>query len=99
MMSIRTYAKARGHEDYYTKASKNQVTFLRYVGEEVPEVVKAEKGAEHPLLVKVKDHLTWGEEIELLVDMVVLSVGMMPSPVKDLVDMLKVAPGNDRFLL
>jgi heterodisulfide reductase subunit A len=94
---IRTYG--RGHEDYYTKASKNRVTFLRYVGEEVPEVVKAEKGAGYPLLVRVKDHLTWGEEIELPVDMVVLSVGMMPSPVKDLIDMLKVAPGNDRFLL
>jgi heterodisulfide reductase subunit A len=94
---IRTYG--RGHEDYYTKASKNRVTFLRYLGEEIPEVVKAEEGTEYPLLVRVKDHLTWGEEIELPVDMIVLSVGMMPSPVKDLVDMLKVAPGNDRFLL
>jgi heterodisulfide reductase subunit A len=94
---IRTYG--RGHENYYTKASKNRVTFLRYVGEEIPEVVKAEEGTEYPLLVRVKDHLTWGEEIELPVDMIVLSVGMMPSPVKDLVDMLKVAPGNDRFLL
>ena len=94
---IRTYG--RGHEDYYTNASKNRVTFLRYVGEEIPEVVQAEKGAEYYLFVRVKDHLTWGEEIELPVDLVVLSVGMMPSPVKDLVSMLKVAPGNDRFLL
>jgi heterodisulfide reductase subunit A len=94
---IRTYG--RGHEDYYTKASKNRVIFLRYIGEEIPEVVKAEEGAEYPLLVRVKDHLTWGEEIELPVDMVVLSVGMMPNPVKELTDMLKVAPGNDRFLL
>jgi len=94
---IRTYG--RGHEDYYTKASKNRVTFLRYVGEEVPEVVQAEEKAGYPLLVKVKDHLTWGEEVELPVDLVVLSVGMMPSPIKDLTDMLKIAPGNDRFLL
>jgi heterodisulfide reductase subunit A len=62
-------------------------------------VVPAEKEAGYPLLVKVKDHLTWGEEIELPVDLVVLSVGMMPNLVEDLVDMLKVAPGSDRFLL
>ena len=47
----------------------------------------------------MKDHLTWGEEIELPVDLVVLAVGMMPSPVQDLMEMLKIAPGNDRFLL
>jgi heterodisulfide reductase subunit A len=94
---IRTYG--RGHEDYYTQASKNRVTFLRYLGEEVPEVVRAEDGAGYPLLVRVKDHLTWGEEIELPADLVVLAVGMMPNPVQDLVDMLKISPGNDRFLL
>lgn len=96
-IDIRTYG--RGHEDYYTRASKNSLTFLRYLAEETPVVLRAEKGAESPLLVKVKDHLTWGEEIELQVDLVVLSVGMMPNAVQDLVEMLKVAPGNDRFLL
>jgi heterodisulfide reductase subunit A len=94
---IRTYG--RGHEDYYTKASKNKVTFFRYFGEEMPEVLHAEKGAEYPILVRIKDHLTWGEEVELPVDLVVLSVGMMPNPIKDLVNMLKIGPGSDRFLL
>jgi heterodisulfide reductase subunit A len=94
---IRTYG--RGHEDYYTNASQNQVTFLRYFAEESPQVMSAERGAEYPLLVRVKDHLTWGEELELPVDLVVLSVGMMPSPVEDLIDKFKIAPGNDRFLL
>jgi heterodisulfide reductase subunit A len=94
---IRTYG--RGHEDYYTKASKNGVTFLRYFADEIPEVVHAENGDKYPLLVKVRDHLTWGEEIELPVDLVVLSVGMMPSPIQDLIKMFKVAPGSDRFLL
>ena len=94
---IRTYG--RGHEDYYTKASSNRVTFLRFFGEEIPEVVQSDEGAEYPLFVRVIDHLSWGEEIELPVDLVVLSVGMMPNQVKNLVDMLKVAPGNDRFLL
>jgi heterodisulfide reductase subunit A len=94
---IRTYG--RGHEEYYIRASKNHVTFLRYHAEEIPEVIRSEQGDEYPLLVKVKDHLTWGEEIELPVDLVVLSVGMMPNPVQDLTAMLKVAPGSDRFLL
>ncbi|HEY9165322.1 MAG TPA: CoB--CoM heterodisulfide reductase iron-sulfur subunit A family protein [Candidatus Kryptonia bacterium] len=94
---IRAYG--RGHEDYYLRASKNRVTFIRYFAEEAPEVLHAEEGDQFPLLVKVKDHLTWGEEIELPVDLVVLSVGMMPSPIQDLMSMFKVAPGSDRFLL
>jgi heterodisulfide reductase subunit A2 len=94
---IRTYG--RGHEDYYAKAAKNGVTFLRYFADEIPEVVRANGGDKHTLLVRVKDHLTWGEEIELPVDLVVLSVGMMPGPIPDLIKMFKVAPGSDRFLL
>ena len=94
---IRAYG--RGHEDYYTRASQNNVTFLRYFAEEIPEVVRADESAKRPLLVKVKDHLTWGEQIELPVDLVVLATGMMPNPVDDLIEIFKVAPGNDRFLL
>jgi heterodisulfide reductase subunit A2 len=101
---IRTYG--RGHEELYLQASKNRVTFLRYLAEEPPEVVANQVGAIHelpqrelPLLVKVKDHLTWGEQIELPVDLVVLAVGMMPGPIEDLIRMLKIAPGSDRFLL
>jgi heterodisulfide reductase subunit A2 len=94
---IRTYG--RGHEDIYTRASQQRVTFLRYFAEETPEVVEAPDRSEYPILVKVKDHLTWGEEIELAVDLVVLAVGMMPGPVADLIDLFKIAPGSDRFLL
>lgn len=94
---IRTYG--RGHEDYYREASKEQVTFLRYFAEEIPEVERAPEGAERPLLVKVRDHLTWGDEIELPVDLVVLAVGIMPNPIDDLIEMFKVSPGSDRFLL
>jgi heterodisulfide reductase subunit A len=94
---IRTYG--RGHEDYYRNAGKEQVTFLRYFAEEIPHVVKASEEDKRPLLVKVNDHLTWGEEIELPVDLVVLATGMMPSPVDDLIEMFKIAPGSDRFLL
>ena len=94
---IRAYG--RGHEDYYTRASQNNVTFLRYFAEEIPEVRRAEEGVERPLIVKVRDHLTWGEEIEIPVDLVVLSVGMMPNPIQNLMEIFKVTPGSDRFLL
>ncbi|MFN2216535.1 MAG: FAD-dependent oxidoreductase [Anaerolineales bacterium] len=94
---IRTYG--RGHEEYYRLAGEQQVTFLRYFAEEIPQVVKSTEKDKRPLLVKVKDHLTWGEEIELPVDLVVLATGMMPNPVTDLIEMFKVTPGSDRFLL
>ena len=93
---IRTYG--RGHEEYYRQASDKQVIFLRYLGEEPPQVTATE-GEEYPLVVKVNDRLTNGEEIEIPVDLVVLAVGMMPSPVNDLMEMLKITPGKDRFLL
>jgi heterodisulfide reductase subunit A len=94
---IRTYG--RGHEDYYTDASKNRVTFLRYSAEEPPQVSRPESGDKFPVLVEVKDRLTWGEEIDLPVDLVVLVVGMMPNPVHDLIELFHISPGNDRFLL
>ena len=94
---IRTYG--RGHEEYYIDAAKNGVTFLRYHADEIPEVKKSPSGEKHPVLVKVKDYLTWGSEVEVPVDLVVLAVGMMPTPVSDLVEMFKVSQGNDRFLL
>ncbi|MBE0690673.1 MAG: CoB--CoM heterodisulfide reductase iron-sulfur subunit A family protein [Anaerolineae bacterium] len=94
---IRTYG--RGHENYYIRASEDMVRFLRFHGEEPPEVLQASDGETHPLLVKVKDYLTWGEEMEVPVDLVVLAVGMMPNPVGDIIAMLKIAAGTDRFLL
>jgi heterodisulfide reductase subunit A len=94
---IRTYG--RGQEDYYLKAMQNQTRFLRYHGDELPEVQAAPEGDTHPVLVQVKDSLTYGEELEIPADLVVLAVGMMPRQIDDLVQMLKVSRGNDRFLL
>ncbi len=94
---IRTYG--RGHEDYYRQAMKNQVRFLLYHGDELPEVVAAPTGDLHPVLVRVNDYLTYGEELEVPADLVVLAVGMMPRQIDDLVQMLKVSRGVDRFLL
>jgi heterodisulfide reductase subunit A len=94
---IRTYG--RGHEDYYRHALEGGVRFLRYNGEEVPEVSAAPQGDTHPVLVKVKDMLTYGEEIEIPVDLVVLAVGFMPRDLHGLDKMLKISRGSDRFLL
>jgi heterodisulfide reductase subunit A len=94
---IRTYG--RGHEDYYRGAMENGVRFVRYHGTERPEVVAAPDGDTHPALVRVKDSLTYGEELEIPVDLVVLAVGMMPRDIDELVQMLKISRGTDRFLL
>jgi heterodisulfide reductase subunit A len=94
---IRTYG--RGHETYYQRAQEAMVRFIRYRGEERPTVLPAPADDPHAALVQVKDTLTYGEEIEVPVDLVVLSVGMMPRPIDDLVGMLKISRGNDRFLL
>ncbi len=42
--------------------------------------------------------LTWGAEISVPVDMVVLGVGMMPSHIEDLVESIKLPTGDDLFL-
>lgn len=94
---IRTYG--RGHEEYYNRALEHGVRFIRYLGTERPQVSAAPDGDTHPALVRVKDALTYGEELEIPVDLVVLAVGMLPRGIDDLVKMLKVSRGNDRFLL
>jgi heterodisulfide reductase subunit A len=94
---IRTYG--RGHEIYYRRTLENMVRFIRYRGEDMPVVKAAPADDSHPVLVETVDTLTWGETIEVPVDLVVLAVGMMPSKVDDLVQMLKISKGTDRFLL
>ncbi len=93
---IRTYG--RGHETYYMEALENMVRFLRFHGDDRPTVKKAEAGDTHPVLVEVRDHLTKGEDLEIPVDLVVLAVGILPRDIDDLVKMLKISRGNDRFL-
>jgi heterodisulfide reductase subunit A len=94
---IRTYG--RGHEEYYRQALDNMVRFLRFHGDERPEVIAAEPEDTHPALIRINDYLTWGEEIEVPVDLVVLVVGIVPRDVSDLIKMLKISAGTDRFLL
>ncbi len=92
---IRTYG--RGQEIYYEKASENNVLFFRYEADAAP-VVEACAGGEHPLRIRVRDTLTFGEEVEAEVDLVVLAVGMEAQPIPDLIEMMKLPTGMDRFL-
>lgn len=93
---IRTYGP--GHEEYYERASRAGVTFFRWQAEQPPNVeVVQDASSSEPLEVTVTDYLTWGEELKIPVDMVVLAVGMMPGRIKSLLDILKLPVGDDRF--
>jgi heterodisulfide reductase subunit A len=93
---IRTYG--RGHEDYYEHASKNGVLFFRYLADTPPVVTHANGHGGFPLLVSVKDTLTFGEEIDVPADLVVLATGMVPRDIDRLIEMFKLPRSADRFL-
>jgi len=93
---IRTYGKDQ--EPYYVDASKRGVVFLRFANDARPSVEVAD-GADFPLKVTITDTLTFGTEIEVPVDLVVLSVGVVPRDIAGLVDMTKAPVGSDGFLL
>jgi heterodisulfide reductase subunit A2 len=94
---IRTYG--RGHEELYEQASKNRVVFIRFESQEAPRVSKNSHSGDFPLLVSAKDMLTFGEEVEVPVDLVVLGTGVEPNEISEIVDMMKLPVGVDRFLL
>ncbi|MGO8761047.1 MAG: CoB--CoM heterodisulfide reductase iron-sulfur subunit A family protein [Desulfobaccales bacterium] len=93
---IRTYG--RGQEELYTQAAQSGVVFFRFEAGEEPQVLKSPTPKGYPLLVKVKDGLTFGEELEVPADLVVLAVGQEPNNIADLVEQMKIPVGADRFL-
>lgn len=93
---IRTYG--RGQEELYNQASKNKVIFMRYEADAPPEIIPSPK-SDYPLLVKIKDSLTFNEEMEVPADLVVLATGIEPDDVSGLASMLKLPIGTDKFLL
>jgi len=95
---IRTYG--RGQEELYEQAARNQVVFIRFEADDSPMVTHNNgRAGDYPLLVKAKDTLTFGEEVEAPVDLVVLVTGVEPNDVSALVEMMKLPVGTDRFLL
>ncbi len=95
---IRTYG--RGHEDYYIEACKAGVLFFRWHADEPPRVEPdpSPRGDAGALRLTVRDWLTFGQEVTIPTDLVVLAVGMMPGRIAELIDMLKLPVGDDRFL-
>jgi heterodisulfide reductase subunit A len=93
---IRTYQKEQ--EDYYVDASKLGVRFLRF-DETTRPAVSVTESDDYPLSVRVTDTLTFGAQLEVPADLVVLGVGMEARDIADLVDMTKAPVGDDGFLL
>ena len=86
---MRTYGK---YELLYGQSREAGSTYLRF---EEPPVVEKSSGGK--VKVTVKDLLTYGEEIEIEADLVVLVTGMVPGKNEDLVSLLKLPVGRDRF--
>jgi heterodisulfide reductase subunit A len=92
---IRTYG--RGHESYYEQASKQGVIFFRFLAEQLPQIRRADANGS-ALVVQVKDTLTWGEDVEVPADLVVLVTGAVPRDLSRLINMLKLSRSPDGFL-
>ena len=93
---IRTYG--RGQEELFAQTSEKQVRFFRFAAGEEPQVERNPHPHEPPVLIRVKDVLTFGEELEVPVDLLVLAVGQEPNHIADLVEKMKIPVGADRFL-
>jgi heterodisulfide reductase subunit A len=88
---IRTYGK---FELLYNESMRLGSTYLKFDENEPPRVDEGKNGK---LKVIVKDLLTYGEELEIQADLVVLATGMVPKKNEKLVDTLKLPLGRDRF--
>jgi heterodisulfide reductase subunit A2 len=87
---VRTYGK---YEALYERALRSGSVFLRYGDDALPTVTREDGG----LLVKVKDRLMRGEEVEIRPDLVVLVTGMVPRENGPLAQVLKLPVGQDGF--
>jgi len=88
---IRTYGK---FELLYNQSREMGVRYLKFDENEPPVVEKDTTGK---VKVTVRDLLTYGEEVEIRADLVVLVTGMVPRRNSDLTDVLKLPVGRDGF--
>lgn len=93
---IRTYG--RRHESYYDHVCQQGVAFIRFDPQRPPRV-EADATGEFPLVVKTTDRLTFGEELEVPLDLLVLATGLVARDMSTLVDLYRCSVGADRFLL
>jgi len=88
---MRTYGK---FELMYSQAREMGSLFLRFADDEPPVV---ERWPDGKLKVSLKDLLTYGEEIEIKTDLVVLVTAMVPAKNSELTNVLKLPVGRDKF--
>lgn len=94
---IRTYG--RGQEELYEAAARSGVVFARFEDDDPPAVSPAGEASGFPLQVRVRDILTFGEELCVPADLVVLATAMEPSDISEMAGLMKLSRGADRFLL
>ncbi len=87
---IRTYGK---YELLYGEAREKGAIFIKFDESAPPQVEKSNGRFQ----VQVKDVLTYGEELEIESDLVVLVTGMEPRPNQALNDVLKLPVSLDGF--
>jgi heterodisulfide reductase subunit A len=87
---IRTYGK---YEVLYEGARQKGTMFIKYGKDAPPEVAKTNGRFQ----ISVKDILTYGEQLDLESDLVVLVTAMEPRPNDALKDVLKLPVGLDGF--
>ena len=91
---IRTYGRFQ-EQNYYEKASRNGIIFMKHADDELPVVTVSEKNVK----VTIKDQLTFGEELDVPVDLLVLVVGMEAPNQNKIIEDLGISVGHDGFLL
>ncbi len=92
---VRTYG--RFHEGYYERAAEQGVLFVKYDPRQPPRVERDPHGP--ALVVRARDVLTGGLELEAPADLVVLATGVVPHDISELISMYRCAVGYDSFLL
>ena len=80
---MRTYGK---NEILFEEAGRQGSVFVRYTEDAPPAVDRVDGG----LVVKARDDLLGGEELEIPADLVVLVTGMVPRENADLINVLKL---------
>ena len=91
---IRTYGRFQ-EQNYYEKASKNGIIFMKHADDELPVITTTNKS----ITVSIKDQLTFGEELTVPVDLLVLVVGMEAPSQSTILEDLGISTGHDGFIL
>ncbi len=86
----RSYGK---YELLYQKARRQGALFIKFNADAPPQVEKSNGG----FRILVKDVLTYGEELDIDSDLIVLVTAMEPRPNQALNDIIKVPLGLDGF--